>query len=257
MTSTRYEIIPSDDTVERVQRVFADPSVVTLTVASLPKHGTEHTIACAMELAGRGFRVVPHLAARAIESRWALKCILSRLCDAGIDEAFVVSGDAQNPAGIYSTGLELIRDAVEFSPELALDIAGYPEGHPHLSDESMWHHLRERAPFVRAVVTQLCFDVDAVAPYADSLREQGITAHVVAGVPGPVKKTRLLNVATKIGVGPSLNLLQRSSSATDDASDRFDSMAFIARLTATAAGRIAGHHIYTFNDLDALAATLR
>lgn len=256
MTRARFEIIPSDDVVERARRAFPDPSAVTLTVTSLPKHGTERTVDCAVELAGRGFRVVPHLAARTIEGRDALQRVLARMGDAGIDEAFVISGDAKAATGSYATSFELIRDARELAPSLALDIAGYPEGHPHLSDESIERHLRERAPFIRSIITQMCFDVDAVVHYTDRLREQGVTADVWAGVPGPVERSKLLTLGARIGVGASLGFLTRSTSVAGGllSGRRFDPTAFVARLDSAAGDRLAGLHVYTFNELDSLAA---
>ncbi|AZZ49472.1 methylenetetrahydrofolate reductase [Rathayibacter rathayi] len=256
MSRARFEIIPAEDIGERAMRAFPDPSAVTLTVTSLPKHGTGRTADCAVELAGRGFRVVPHLAARNVEGRGALERVLRRMDAAGIDEAFVISGDATSAAGSYSTSLELIRDAREIAPGLALDIAGYPEGHPRLSDESIERHLRERAPFIRSIVTQMCFDVDAVVRYADRLRAQGITADLWAGVPGPVERSRLLTLGARIGVGSSLGFLRRSTSVAGGLlrGRRFDPSAFVARLESAAGERLAGLHVYTFNELGSLAA---
>jgi methylenetetrahydrofolate reductase (NADPH) len=256
VTRARFEIIPSDDVAERAEAAFPDPAAVTLTVTSLPKHGTERTIDAAVGLAARGFRVVPHLAARNVAGRPELERTLQRMRDSGIGEAFVISGDAKNAAGSYSTSLELIRDAVELAPEIALDIAGYPEGHPHLSDESIETHLRERAPFVRSIVTQMCFDVDAVVRYADRLREQGIPASIWAGVPGPVERSRLLSLGARIGVGSSLGFLKRSSSVAGGLlrGRRFDPTAFVSRLEAAAGDRIDGLHVYTFNEFDGLDA---
>ncbi|QHC65986.1 methylenetetrahydrofolate reductase [Rathayibacter sp. VKM Ac-2759] len=256
MTRARFEIIPTDDIGERAARAFPDPSTVTLTVTSLPKHGTERTVESALALASRGFRVVPHLAARNLGGRSDLERTLGRLGDAGIDEAFVISGDATSAVGAYSTSLELIRDAVEIAPGLALDIAGYPEGHPHLSDESIERHLLERAPFIRSIVTQMCFDVDAVVRYADGLRSRGITAGVWAGVPGPVERARLLSLGARIGVGSSLGFLKRSSSVAGGLlrGRRFDPAAFVGRLEAAAGDRLEGLHVYTFNELDGLGA---
>ncbi|MWV49201.1 methylenetetrahydrofolate reductase [Rathayibacter sp. VKM Ac-2803] len=258
MTRARFEIIPTDDIGDTAARAFADPSRVTLTVTSLPKHGTERTIESALELAGRGFRVVPHLAARNVGGRSDLERTLGRLLDAGIDEAFVISGDATTASGAYTTSLELIRDIVAIAPGLALDIAGYPEGHPRLSDESIERHLEERAPFIRSIVTQMCFDVDAVVRYADGLRSRGIGAAVWAGVPGPVERTRLLSLGARIGVGSSLGFLKRSSSVAGGLlrGRRFDPTAFVARLEAAAGDRLDGLHVYTFNELDGLDAFL-
>ncbi|QHC58000.1 methylenetetrahydrofolate reductase [Rathayibacter sp. VKM Ac-2760] len=256
MTRARFEIIPSDGIGEDAERAFPDPAAVTLTVTSLPKHGTERTVDSAVDLARRGFRVVPHLAARNVDGRGALDRALGRMRDAGIDEAFVISGDARSAAGSYSTSLELIRDAVELRPELAIDVAGYPEGHPHLSDESIAKHLRERAPYLRGIVTQMCFDVNAVVRYADGLRTSGIGAELWAGVPGPVERARLLTLGARIGVGSSLGFLARSSSVAGGLlrGRRFDPTAFVARLEAAAGERLAGLHVYTFNELDGLRA---
>ncbi|PPG55433.1 5,10-methylenetetrahydrofolate reductase [Rathayibacter sp. AY2B7] len=211
---------------------------------------------CAVALAGRGFRVVPHLAARNVEGRAALERVLERMGEAGIDEAFVISGDASSAAGTYSTSLELIRDAREISPGLALDIPAYPECHPHLSYESINRHLRDRAPFIRSIVTQICSDVHAVVRYADRLRETGITADLWAGVPGPVERSRLLTLGARIGVGSSLGFLKRSTSVAGGLlrGRRFDPSAFVERLEAAADDRLAGLHVYTFNELDSLAA---
>ncbi|NQX06525.1 methylenetetrahydrofolate reductase [Rathayibacter sp. VKM Ac-2856] len=254
MTRARFEIIPSDGIGEEAERAFPDPSAVTLTVTSLPKHGTGRTIDAAVALADRGFRVVPHLAARNVDGRDALERALGRMRDAGIDQAFVVSGDAKSASGSYSTSLELIRDALELRPELAIDIAGYPEGHPHLSAESIEKHLRERAPYIRGIVTQMCFDVDAVVRYADGLRDAGIDAELWAGVPGPVERAKLLTLGARIGVGSSLGFLKRSSSVAGGLlrGRRFDPTAFVARLEAAAGDRLAGLHVYTFNELSGL-----
>ncbi|MBO0984149.1 methylenetetrahydrofolate reductase [Rathayibacter sp. SD072] len=255
MTRTRFEIIPSDDIAERARRAFAEPPAITLTVTSLPQHGTERTLDAAVELAALGFRVVPHLAARNVEGRPALERALGRLGDSGIDEVFVVSGDAKKASGTYSTSLELLRDAVEITPDLAVGIAGYPEGHPHLSDESILTHLRERAPFLRSIVTQMCFDVDAVVRYADLLRAEGIEAELWAGVPGPVERAKLLSLGARIGVGSSLGFLKRSTSVAGGLlrGRRFDPTAFVSRLEEAAGDRLHGLHVYTFNELDGLA----
>ena len=256
MTRARFEIIPTADIAERARRAFPDPSAVVLTVTSLPKHGLERTLDAAVELAALGFGVVPHLAARTVEGRPALERALGRLGDSGIGEAFVVSGDARKASGTYSTSLELLRDAVEIMPELAVGIAGYPEGHPHLSDESILSHLRERAPYLRSIVTQMCFDVDAVARYADSLRVEGIDAELWAGIPGPVERAKLLSLGAKIGVGSSLGFLTRSSAVAGGLlrGRRFDPTAFLERLEAAAGDRLHGLHVYTFNELDGLAS---
>ena len=60
----RYEVIPARGTEEAVaERV---PAGMTVTVTASPVKGLEPTIELAERLAARGYRVVPHLAARSV-----------------------------------------------------------------------------------------------------------------------------------------------------------------------------------------------
>ncbi|TIH36306.1 methylenetetrahydrofolate reductase [Subtercola vilae] len=257
MTALRFEIIPADGVADRLARTFADTSAVTLTVTSLPQHGVERTVRASIELARLGFGVVPHLSARAIASRGELESILLRMHDSGIGEAFVVSGDGGSPAGSYSTSLELIHDIVDRAPQLSLGIAGYPEGHPHQSPDQLSKHLLERAPFVDKVVTQLCFSAETIGTYAAQLRASGVTAPLWVGVPGALRRSRLISLSARIGVGSSLGFLKRSAGVAGGLlrSRDFDPAPFIAELAAEPQLQrvgVAGLHVYSFNEIERL-----
>jgi methylenetetrahydrofolate reductase (NADPH) len=265
MTGLRFEVIPDGDDggslADRLLRVFPSPADVTLTVTSLPQHGLERTLRSAVELAGLGFRVVPHLPARSIADRAALSEVVHRMLGAGITEVFTVSGDAAHgsggDSGTYTSSLELIRDLAELDAGLSIGIAGYPEGHPHFSDDHLLQHLLERAPFVDTIVTQLCYSPSAVARYAAMLCQRNVDAGLWVGVPGPVGLARLETLSDRLGVGRSKELLGRVGSDAD----RFDAAEFLREVRAQpefaladAGARLAGAHVYTFNEIEGLPA---
>ncbi|PPF78738.1 hypothetical protein C5B96_14485 [Subtercola sp. Z020] len=295
LTRLRFEVIPGDENhasptgaslADRLLRAFPAPTGVTLTVTSLPQHGVERTLRSAVELAGLGFRVVPHLPARGIADRAALEDMVRRMLGAGITEVFTVSGDAApgsgGGTGAYSTSLELIRDLADIAPELSIGIAGYPEGHPHFSDDHLLQHLRERAPYIDTIVTQLCYSPQAVARYAAMLRRIGVEAELWVGVPGPIGLARLETLSDRLGVGRSKELLGRTGAdgagfdaagfdgagfdgagfdaARFDAA-RFDAAGFLRAVEAQpeladadARDHLAGAHVYTFNEIEGLPA---
>src|SRR5674476_300636 len=107
LEAPRYEVIPVNGIEEKVAAL---PLGATVTVTASPRHGIERTIDVSARLAGRGYRVVPHLAARMIADRGQLERIVADLEAAGIHEAFVVGGDASPPAGGYADAGDLLDE---------------------------------------------------------------------------------------------------------------------------------------------------
>jgi methylenetetrahydrofolate reductase (NADPH) len=86
-----------------------------------------------------------------------------------------------------------------------IGIAGYPEGHPLISDERLEEVLREKSRLADYVVTQMCFDPDAVRSWLE--RHPGLEVYV--GMPGKVAGRQLLKMSARIGVGPSVRYLRK------------------------------------------------
>src|SRR5450756_1337730 len=74
LVAPRYEVIPVNGIEEKVAAL---PPGATVTVTASPRHGIERTIDVSACLAGRGYRVVPHLAARMIADRGQLERIVA------------------------------------------------------------------------------------------------------------------------------------------------------------------------------------
>ncbi|UKA71686.1 methylenetetrahydrofolate reductase [Arthrobacter oryzae] len=179
----QIQIIPAEGIAARVQ---ADvPAGTALTVSCLPREGVGASIRTAIELAYLGFEVVPHLAARSIESRAQLAGVVRNCHDAGIAEVFAVGGDAGEPAGPYDSSLRLLEDLAELSGgRIRAGVAGYPEGHPSQTELHMLDALLEKQHLASRVVTQLCFSAPRIQWYAETLRREGVRLPVWAGVSG-------------------------------------------------------------------------
>lgn len=251
MLRRRIEIVPTSGIVRQV-RDYLLPEETSLTVTSLPKHGVEPTARTAVQLAELGFNVVPHISARQIASRSELLRILRGYAAAGISEVFAIGGDQARPAGPYASSAELLHEIREtFQYTFSVGIAGCPEAHSAAARASMILSLQLRQSEASYVVTQMCFSAAAIADFVQDLRSEGVTLPVWAGLAGPVSRTRLLSVASKIGVGTSLRFISGKSRTVARllSGDRYSPTPLVEELTALSRDTIAGIHLYTFNDL--------
>lgn len=255
MFPTRLEIIPSEGIVDKVRA--AVPLGTMLTVTCLPHHGIARTMRTAVELSRLGYTAVPHLAARALEDRAQLAGILRDCSDAGIREVFAIGGDTQRPAGPYGSSAELMEDIAQYSGgSMSIGVAGYPEGHPAVAGLDLLEDLLAKQHLASHVVTQMCFAAPKITDYVALLRREGVELPVWAGVAGTVPRTKLVALATQIGVGTSLKFLSRKGPLARKllSGDRYSPAALVTGL-AEAPDRIAGIHLYTFNSLDTAAAS--
>jgi methylenetetrahydrofolate reductase (NADPH) len=252
MFPVRIEIIPSAGIVEQVTDLV--PLTTALTVTCLPHHGIERTMRVAVELSDAGYKVVPHLAARSIRSRSELTEIV-RSCDAaGIREVFVIGGDRKQAAGEYQSALPVLEDIAQYTGGMMrAGVAGYPEGHPAVSPLDLLDGLLAKQHLASHVVTQMCFSAGKIHDYAALLRREGVHLPVWAGVAGAVPRTKLVALATQIGVGSSLRFLSRKGPLARKllSGDRYSPDALVAGLESSP-GNLTGIHLYSFNILDAV-----
>jgi methylenetetrahydrofolate reductase (NADPH) len=94
------EIFPTD-TIEQRLDVLPPGSYVAITCS--PTKGVEVTLDMSERIAERGFKVVPHVAAKMVKDEAHLREIMARLDDMPIISLFVPGGDAPKPVGKIST----------------------------------------------------------------------------------------------------------------------------------------------------------
>lgn len=249
---TRIEIIPSEGIVEKIRA--AVPLSTTLTVTCLPHHGVARTIRTAARLSLLGYQVIPHLAARSLAGRTELAGIIGECRAAGIDEVFVVGGDRKNASGPYESCLPLLEDVAHYSAgTIRAGVAGYPEGHPSVSDQDLLGALLAKQHLASHLVTQMCFSTPKILDYAALLRREGVELPLWAGVAGAVPRSKLVALATQVGVGSSLKFLSRKGPLARKlfSGDRYSPHALVAGIENQPG--IAGIHLYSFNNLDAVS----
>jgi methylenetetrahydrofolate reductase (NADPH) len=246
----RYEILPVDGIEEQV--LAHVPREVKVTVTASPRRGLEPTLAVAERLAAEGYQVVPHLSARLVRDAVHLDEIVGRLDAAGVHEAFVVAGDAPH-AGRFPDAASLLR-ALRGRHLTELGITGYPESHHFISDETTIAAMFEKAPFATYIVSQICFDPATIAWWVGAVRERGTMLPIWIGVPGIVHTAKLLRVSTKIGLGESARFLRAHRTWLKPLMMRTFSpdplMRELGPLFNDPAAKIAGLHVFTFNELE-------
>jgi len=246
------EIFPTDTVEERLE-VLEPGSYVAVTCS--PSKGVDETLDMSERLASRGFKVVPHIAAKMVRDKAHLGEIIGRLNDTPIVSIFVPGGDASKPAGVYTKALELLRDMADFEHRFTeIGIAGHPEGHPAVSNDVLMDELKKKQEFSNYIVTQMCFDADIIGNWVRELRDNGITLPVWLGLPSVSSRASLMTTSLRIGVGNSLRYLKNHGSIAAKLlmkkEYRPDDLLFdLAPYLADPELNIEGHHIYCFNQV--------
>jgi methylenetetrahydrofolate reductase (NADPH) len=247
----RFEIMPFARGEEQAAELGTP---VRLTVTTSPKHGVDHTLAACERLRGLGHAVTMHVAVRMLRDRAHLEELLERADAAGIDDLFVVGGDAKEPEGPFaeaSDALEILADH-PLRPA-RVGVGAYPEGHPLIDERVLAEALARKNDLADYMATQLCFDPQVLLGWVRDVRASGVTLPLYAGVPGPIERRKLLDISVKVGVGASLrfvrkqhgllSLLKRPGHEADGLRD-----ALAPHIGDPELG-IAGLHLFTFNEL--------
>jgi len=227
----------------------------TITVTSSPTRGIEATLELTERLAHRGYRVVPHLAARQIADRPQLAELLATIADLGVREVFVVAGDVAQPVGPFEGAAALLSAMAELGHRFErIGITGYPESHAFISDETTIRAMFDKVPFATYIVSQITFDAAVIGQWIRRVRDRGVALPIYIGLPGPVDAVRLLALSRRVGLGESARFLRRHGSWLGrlmlPRSYRPESL--LERLTPELArtdNGIAGLHLYTFNEI--------
>jgi len=252
LQSARYEVLPTPSTEEKV--LAHVPVECAVTVTASPSKGLDVTFDLAERLGKAGYTAVPHLAARMVSGRTELEEICARLTAADITTIFVPGGDAET-VGTYPDALALLEDLKELgSPFAHVGITGYPESHPSIHDDLTVQSMWDKRRYATHVVSNLTFDPKMFATWLARMRSRGITLPLLVGLPGPIDRTKLLGMATKIGVGESTRFLAKNKRlfAGLAAPGGFTGERFLEQVASAVAppsALVEGLHVFTFNQI--------
>ncbi len=266
LRAASIEISPHDKLAGDGLRDFFAPG--TTVFVNHPASATAgEIVAACVRLRRAGFVPVPHTAARRLKSIDAAVDFLRRVTDeAEVADALLIGGDPDWPAGPFRDSLSLLESGLlECHGFDRVLFAGYPEGHPHITEAALDKALAAKLTLAAqrglapAIVTQFGFEAPPIRAWIARLRAQGIACPVRIGLAGPASVAALVKFAVRCGVGSSLRALARGHTAfarilTEAAPD-----ALIDGLVAGEAesGKIDGLHIFMFGGVARTAAWLR
>jgi len=253
LRQARYEVFPSARIEEEVLEWV--PRNLTVTITASPTKGLEPTLALAERLRAAGYSVVPHVAARQVRDAGHLADIASRLLAAGIENVFVPAGDADPPAGPFTSALDLLEALADLgNPFPQVGITGYPETHPKIDDDVTIQSMWDKRRHATYIVSNLCFDPAVLRHWIRRIRRRGVTLPLLLGLAGPVERARLMRMAAKIGVADSARFVAGHSSAvfrlsTPGGYQPERLLAKIGAVLAAPESNVTGLHVFTFNQL--------
>lgn len=252
----RFELVP----MKSVEGAIADlPPASPVSVTCSPVKGIPATIELTERLLVDGHDVVPHLAARLVESPEQVAELAGWIRSSGLESIFVIAGDAEAPAGPYAGAVEFLRDLLEHNTGLAhVGVAGYPDGHALIDDGALSEALHAKqtlfaeAGVQGSVTTQMCFDAAAIDGWLATERARGLTLPVHLGLPGVVDRAKLVTMGARLGVGPSLRYLRKNRASLTRmlAPGGYDPSELLLDLVKESPDLdIAGLHSFTFNSV--------
>jgi len=253
LRTPRYEVLPTDDAVDRVLAYV--PKDVTITVTASPRRGMPATVHLAVRLAQLGYRAVPHLSARLIRDTHELGQILDALKPAGITNVFVVAGDAREPAGMFPDSLSLLSALPPDHGLKEIGVTGYPESHPFIHDDVTIQAMWDKRRLASYIVSNMSFDPTAVTSWVERVRRRGVELPIHIGMAGVADPIRLLKVSTKIGVADAARFLRGHPSwvARMFRPGGYEPGRFVTAMLpalSSPALRVAGLHVFTFNEIE-------
>jgi methylenetetrahydrofolate reductase (NADPH) len=151
--------------------------------------------------------------------------------------------------------MDLLDDLAAIgNPFAQVGITGYPESHPTIHDDVTVQTMWDKRRHATQIVSNLTFDPAVIRDWVHRMRARGITTPLLLGVPGPVDRTKLLSMATKIGVGESTRFLakHKGTFARLAAPGGFTGEAFLEQCAPALAmpdAFVEGLHVFTFNQI--------
>ncbi|MDH3498653.1 MAG: methylenetetrahydrofolate reductase [Acidimicrobiia bacterium] len=252
LTDPVFELIPLKNVMDQAAHL---PAGATVSVTASPAKTLEDTLDLAAALQAEGFRVIPHLSARMTRDRAHLEALLDRLAEMGLDQAFVVGGDAEYTGEFYDAE-SLLSTMTAIGHDISdIGIGSYPEGHHIFDPPTAAAALHAKQPYATSMTSQMCFDGPAISDWLRMTRAEGITLPLYLGIPGVAERMKLMKIATRIGVGQSARFLAHNKSlvrtfiqpggysADELLEDMVDTL-------ADETANVAGVHIYTFNQVE-------
>ncbi|HIY66469.1 MAG TPA: methylenetetrahydrofolate reductase [Candidatus Agrococcus pullicola] len=250
LRTPRFEMVPMRGVEEAIDHL---PQGAIVTVTCSPTHGFDATIPLVRELRRRGHPTVPHLAARMVEGHDHLARLIDTFDELGVNDAFVIAGDAETPRGPYDGAIGLLEAMHDNGhPFEQIGITGYPEKHAVIPDTQTIAAMADKARFATYIVSQICFDATTVEEWIAAMRARGIDLPLHIGIPGVADRTRLLRISSRIGLRDAARFLTKQAGVAVRAAVGYTPDRLIdglADVFERPESRIVGWHVFSFNEI--------
>lgn len=224
-------------------------------VAWPPGFTYHHVVSIAKRLRLAGMNPVPHIAARELATPGVAADLLGSLRDeADVTRALIIAGDSEARTGAYDSSTALLETGLLQAHGIrSVGIAGYPEGHRKIPEGTLMAALDRKIGYAGRhgielfMVTQFCFEGQAILDWLGRLRARGVVLPVRVGVAGPATLRTLLAYGVRCGVGNSIRALGSQAISLTRLLVQHGPEKVVRRIAASqAALGIDGLHLFPF-----------
>jgi methylenetetrahydrofolate reductase (NADPH) len=236
-------------------------------IPSLPGLPLARTLEAVAAIRAAGLDPVPHVSARRIRDREEFGEFLKKaVTEQRVHRVLLLGGDEPKPKGPYVDSLQILESGLlRDSGIREIGVAGYPEGHPRISNLAESFEKKRRLAKEQGlglyVVTQFSFAPSRVVEYCANLARTAPEVSINVGVAGPTDPVALARYAQLCGVSVSLRALKNLGTGIARLVTNVDpreQLVAIARYSRSREpSNVVGVHIYSFGGAVKTAAWMR
>jgi methylenetetrahydrofolate reductase (NADPH) len=243
------------------------PANTCVYIPSLPGLPLARTLEAIAALRAAGLDPVPHVSARRILDEGEFRAFLKEAAAKhGVHRVLLVGGDEPRPKGPFADSLQILESGLLVDSGIReIGVAGYPEGHPRISNLAESFEKKRKLAREQGlglyVVTQFSFAPQRVVEYCAGLARTAPEVSIYAGIAGPTDPVALARYAQRCGVSVSLRALRTLGSGIARLVTNSDPRAQLLALARYSLSRepsnLVGVHIYSFGGAVRTAAWMR
>ena len=243
------------------------PADSCIYLPSLPGLPLARTLAAVAAVRAAGLDPVPHVSARRILNRDEFRTFLKEaVTKHRVHRVLLLGGDEPKPKGPFADSLEILESGLLADSGIReIGVAGYPEGHPRISNLSESFERKRRLTREQGlgmyVVTQFSFAPNRGVEYCAGLARSAPDVSIYVGIAGPTDPVALARYAQRCGVSVSLRALRTLGSGiarlVTNAEPR-EQLTAIARYSLQREpSNVVGVHLYSFGGAVKTASWMR
>jgi methylenetetrahydrofolate reductase (NADPH) len=236
-------------------------------IPSLPGLPLARTLEAVAAIRAAGLDPVPHVSARRILNGDEFRVFLKEaVTKHRVHRVLLLGGDEPRSKGPYTDSLQILESGLLADSGIReIGVAGYPEGHPRISNLSESFEKKRRLAREQGlgiyVVTQFSFAPSRVVEYCAGLARSAPEVSIYAGVAGPTDPAALARYAQRCGVSVSLRALRTLGSGIARLLTNADPREHLTALARYSLQRepsnVVGVHLYSFGGAVRTASWMR